>query len=112
MASDGKDGTNAKEKAKAMKLLNMPSDTEWGLYLLNNDSKGATYAYESGIDSNIYAEFIEMLYAVDQPTKSGKLGTFTQDEAVDAINQISGLSRQEKAILWQSVNTTWKKNPY
>ena len=112
MVSDGKDGVNAKEKVAAVKLLDLPSDAEWGLYLLNNESKGATYAYENGVDSDTYAAFIEMLYEVDKPSKSGKYGTFTQDEATDAVNRLEGLSRQEKAALWQSVNTTWKKNPY
>ncbi len=112
MVSDGKDGTSVKEKAAAMKLLNLTSDAEWGLFLLNNESKGANYAYENGIDSSIYADFVEALAKVDKPTKKGKYGTYTQDEAREAVELLEGLSYEEKAALWQSVNTTWKKNPY
>lgn len=50
----------------------------------------------------------------DQPTESGKMGTFTQDEAEAAIAAIAGLTDKERAYLWQSTNKGWKedKNPW
>lgn len=89
------------------------NDSEvWKMYLSMYDGEGDKYAYNKGIYGEDYMYFLEALEDVDTPSKSGKYGTYTQDEARWAVNRLSGLSRQEKAILWQSVNTTWKKNPY
>ena len=51
---------------------------------------------------------------MDQPTESGKLGTYTQDEAEAAIRELSGISNADRAILWQSMNKSWKEanNPW
>ena len=113
--TDGKDGLSAKEKAAAIQKMDLDSNTEWDLYLFNvkeNEAKGARYARDKGVDANTYADFIETLYKVDKPTKSGTYGTFTQDEATAAVKMLEGLSQKEKSALWQSVNTTRKKNPF
>jgi len=110
--TDGKDAINTRERAAAVKMLDLPSDTEWDLYLFKNESRGATYAYENGIECDTYADFIEALNRADKPTKSGNYGSFTQDESTQAVKSLDGLSRKEKATLWQSVNSSWKKNPY
>ena len=41
-------------------------------------------------------------------------GSITQEEAKNAIDSMQGLSRKQKAYLWQSQNKNWKpeKNPY
>ena len=109
---DGKDGLTTKERANAIKMLDLGSSTEWDLYLFNNESKGAEYAREKGVTADTYADFIESLYKVDKPTKTGEYGTFTQDEARKAVKSLKGLSQKEKAALWQSVNTKWKNNPF
>lgn len=77
----------------------------WLMYLSEYESKGTLYAKEKGVSGLTYMEFIDALNDVDKPTKA---------EATKAIKQLSGLSRQEKAALWQSVNTTWKSysNPW
>ena len=97
-------------------ILNMAqSDPEmWQMYLAVNDSKGDLYAYEKGVDGGDYMNFLNTLEEVDKPNESGKLGTYTQDEATKAIKKLKGLSRKEKAALWQSVNTNWKasNNPF
>ena len=84
----------------------------WKMYLSEYESKSDMYAYDNGIDGETYMRFLEILDEVDMPNKTGKYGTYTQDEARKAVNQLEGLSRQEKAALWQSVNTTWKRNPF
>lgn len=69
-------------------------------------------AQEYDIETESYFDFLDMLDKYDQPSKNGKLGTFTQDEAIAAINAMSGLTREQKAYLYQSVNSGWKYNPY
>ena len=112
--TDGKDGLAKLEKANALKMLDLDSDSAWDLYLFKDDSKSATYVRDNGVQSDTYAEFIEALDKYDKPTKSGKYGSYTQEEAYRAINSLKGLSRQEKATLWQSVNSSWKakNNPF
>ena len=112
--TDGKDGLTKLEKANALKMLDLDSDSAWDLYLFKDDSKSATYVRDNGVQSDTYAEFIEALDKYDEPTKSGKYGSYTQEEAYRAINSLKGLSRQEKATLWQSVNSSWKakNNPF
>ena len=113
--ADGKGDLKAKEKAAAIQKLDLDSNTEWDLYLFNIDedkAKGARYAREQGVSADIYADFKEMLYEVDKPTKSGTLGTFTQDEVTKAIRNLNGLSQKEKRALWQSENLKSKKNPF
>lgn len=71
-------------------------------------------AKNAGIEEDTYFEFLDMLKAVDQPTESGKYGSYTQAEAAEAIRNMPGLSNAERAYLWQSVNKSWKanKNPW
>ncbi len=95
-------------------VLDMAQDDPeaWKMYLSMYDSDSDKYAYENGIEGEDYMYFLEALADVDTPTKSGKYGTYTQAEATSAVNRLDGLTREEKAVLWQSVNTGWKKNPF
>ena len=103
----------SKQEVADIILDTAQSDSEmWKMYLSMYESENANYAYEKGIDGETYMLFLEALEEHDKPTKTGKYGTYTQDEAKQAIKSLGRLSRQEKATLWQSVNTTWKKNPY
>ena len=106
----------SKEQIADIALDMAQNDAEvWKMYLStrpNGGSESDLYAYDMGIDGETYMYFLESLNEVDTPSKSGKYGTYTQDEAKKAVNRISGLSKQEKSILWQSVNTGWKKNPF
>ena len=91
------------------------NDSEaWKMYLSEYDNKGAVYARDNGVDGDTYMKFIKSLEKVDKPTESGKYGTYTQDEAYEAISNLKGLSQEDKAILWQSVNENWKakNNPF
>ena len=71
-------------------------------------------AKENGIHEDTYFDFLDMLDEYDQPTESGKLGTFTQAEATAAIAAMPGLTDEQRAWLWQSVNKGWKdkNNPW
>ena len=88
------------------------SDDMWRMYLTEYDSKGDRLAYDNGIDGETYLLFLEALKKADKPNDSGNLGTYTQAEAKAAIGSMKGLTQKEKRTLYQSVNTTWKKNPY
>ena len=70
--------------------------------------------HNNGVAEETYYDFLDTLKEYDQPTKSGKLGSYTQAEAAAAIAAMPGLSREERALLWQSVNKGWssKKNPW
>ena len=70
--------------------------------------------HDDGVAEETYYDFLDMLKEVDQPTKSGKLGSYTQAEATAAIRAMPGLTNKERALLWQSVNKSWKasKNPW
>lgn len=71
-------------------------------------------AKEAGIEEDTYFDFLDMLNEYDQPTESGKYGSFTQAEAAAAVAAVPGLTNEERAYLWQSVNKSWKpdKNPW
>lgn len=65
-----------------------------------------------GLDEDVYYDFLDMLDKYDKPTESGKMGTFTQEEAKAAVSAMSGLTRAQRAYLFQSVDKRWKKNPW
>jgi hypothetical protein len=71
-------------------------------------------ARDYGMSDEDYYTFLDALDKYDQPTESGKYGTFTQDEAADAIASIPGLTGEQRAYLWRSVNKGWKakNNPW
>ena len=84
----------------------------WNMYFTMYGSNNDAYAYDNGIEGETYMQFIKTLNKYDEPNNAGKYGTYTQDEVENAINSMEGLSREEKAILYQSANTTWKRNPF
>lgn len=71
-------------------------------------------AKSAGIDDDTYYSFLDMLKEYDEPTEGGTMGTFTQDEATAAVRAMPGLTSEERAFLWQSVNSGWKSknNPW
>ena len=114
---DAANEDNSLKKAEVVDVLrNMDTDGSetWALFMSQNDSYGANYAKNTGVDGNKYVEFLDVLEEVDQPTESGKFGTYTQDEAKEAIENLTGVSNRDRAILWKSVNKNWKdkNNPW
>lgn len=69
---------------------------------------GAAY----GIDETDYLLYKLALQVVDQPTESGKFGSYTNDEIQDAIDMLTGLSDDAKAYLWEAQGKSEKSNPY
>ena len=71
-------------------------------------------AMNTGMSDEQYYGFLDALEAHDTPTESGKYGTFTQDEAKAAIASLPNLTREQRAYLWQSMNSSWKakNNPW
>ena len=106
------DSTKKKEVVDVIDGLGVDNDDAWTLYLSRYDSTGAQYAKRGGIEGNVYIDFIDALDRVDKPTEAGIYGTYTQEEATAAISMLKGLSREDKAILWHSVNPKWKNNPF
>lgn len=130
----GGDPTNA-EKADAISMVGGLSDSE--IAFLWNTEQGYE-AYAAGIDMKVYVDvlgeggsvnveklvdakaydiseeayfdFLDSLKEHDQPSESGKLGTFTQAEATAAIAAMPGLTDAQRAYLWQSVDKRWKEN--
>ena len=94
-----------------MDMAQNDSET-WLMYLSMYDSESAMSVRDSGVSGEAYMYFLESLNEYDKPTKSGKYGTYTQEEAYWAAKNIEGLSQKDRAVLWQSVNSGWKKNPF
>lgn len=65
-----------------------------------------------GIDEADYILYRLALHMVDQPTESGKLGTYTNEEVEAAINMLSGLSDKARGYLWEAQGKSEKSNPY
>ncbi len=106
-------GKISKQKVVDIILDMAQNDSEtWKMYLSMYDSESDKYAYNKGIQGQDYMDFLVSLDKYDKPTKSGKYGTYTQEEVKKAIDNMQGLSRKEKSALYQSVNTGWKNNPY
>ena len=116
----GLDAANTDNSVKKSEVVDVIreidiEDTEaWALFLSQNDSYGANYAKEKGVAGNKYVEFLDTLDTVDKPTESGNLGSYTQEEATEAIRRVPGISNRDRAILWKSVNKNWKdkNNPW
>ena len=109
------DGKISKQEVVDIILDMAQNDSEmWAMYLTEYESKGDEYAHDKGVAGKAYMDFLVALDEYDTPNDSGKYGTYTQKEAENAIRSLKGLTQEEKAALWQSVNTTWKakNNPF
>jgi hypothetical protein len=69
-------------------------------------------AQEYDIETETYFGFLDSLKDVDKPTKNGNYGSYTQDEVKLAISATPGLTKEQKAYLYQSINSGWKNNPW
>lgn len=97
-----------KEKQDAMRMVGL----EEGEYAYLFDTDKTYKLYDEGVTGKTYLDFLDALEMVDKPSKNGKLGSYTQNEVIDAISRLDGLSNIEKSALYLSINSTWKKNPY
>lgn len=79
-----------------------------GLKLREKIDGGAAY----GIDESDYLLYRLALHVVDQPSESGKLGSYTGDEVEAAIDMLTGLDDEARAYLWEAAGKSEKSNPY
>lgn len=79
-----------------------------GLKLQEKIDGGAAY----GIDEADYLLYRLALHVVDQPSESGKLGSYTGDEVQSAIDMLTGLDDEARAYLWEAAGKSEKSNPY
>ena len=112
---DDNGGKISKQEVVDIALGMAQSDSElWNMYLSEYNSKADVHLHEFGIEGEDYMTVIKKLDVVDQPNKSGKLGTYTNDEIAAAISMVRGLDSNERAELWQSMtgSTSTKNNPW
>lgn len=69
---------------------------------------GAAY----GIDETDYLLYRLALHIADQPSESGKLGSYTGEEVEAAIDMLPGLDDEARAYLWAAAGKSGKSNPY
>lgn len=79
-----------------------------GLKLREKIDGGAAY----GIDEVDYLLYRLALRVADQPSESGKLGSYTGDEVEAAIDMLPGLDDEARAYLWEAAGKSENSNPY
>lgn len=89
-------------------LYNLTVANSSGLKLQEKIDGGAAY----GIDEADYLLYRLALHVVDQPSESGKLGSYTGDEVEAAIDMLTGLDDEARAYLWEAAGKSEKSNPY
>ena len=91
------------------------NDSEiWKMYLTQYDAKKDFAIQDAGIDGEEYMTVLQNVDKYDKPNKNGKLGTYTNDEITTAVKKTSGLTKSERAILWQEItgSSSTKNNPW
>ena len=89
-------------------LYNLTVGNSDGIKLQEKIDGGAAY----GIDETDYLLYRLSLHVVDQPSESGKLGSYTGEEVQAAIDMLTGLSDNAKSYLWEAQGKSEKSNPY
>ena len=110
---DGKEQISALQKYRAIVDSGMNEQNQ--IHALAATMTEAEYekldaGYNNGITPTMYVNFRETLPSFDQDGN----GNFSQEEVKSAINSMRGLSKQQKAVLWQLANKAWKagNNPF
>lgn len=68
-------------------------------------------AYMAEKEADISPATYAMFYIASQKAKGDK-SNVSQEAAEAAVNAMDGLTQHQKAYLYQSVNASWKKNPF
>lgn len=66
----------------------------------------------NSIDEADYMLYKLALSMVDEPTKSGKFGSYTNDEVQMAIDMLTDLDDEARAYLWEAQGKSESSNPY
>lgn len=110
---DGKTQVSELQKAEAIAGSRMSAEQKTqALSVVMSESsydKLVTVA-DYGVDPDKYVGYKKALQEHD---KDGN-GNYSQEEVTAAIKSMSGLSKEEKAALWQATNKSWKpkSNPF
>ena len=96
-----------REKAEDI-LYDIAVGNKAGEKLRETIDDGSAY----GIDDADYLLFRLALSVVDQPTQSGKMGSYTNEEVEEAIGMLAGLSDDAKSFFWTSQGKSEKSNPW
>ena len=91
------------------------NDSEvWKMYLSQYDAEKDLKIRRAGIGGAEYMAVIQNVDKYDRPNKNGKLGTYTNEEIATAVGKTYGLTKRERAILWQELtgSTSTKNNPW
>lgn len=100
---------SAEQRGKAEDILyDLTVENSTGTKLREKIAGGAAH----GIDEADYILFRLALEVVDQPTESGKLGSYTNDEVEEAIGMLDGLTDAERSYLWTMQGKSDKSNPW
>lgn len=96
-----------KESAEEM-MYDLATNNGDGKKLAEKVDGGAAY----GLSESDYILYRLALEMVDEPSESGKYGTYTTDEVQAAIDMVDGLSDAARAYLWEAAGKNAKTNPY
>lgn len=100
---------NAEQRGKLEDAMyDLATGSSAGTKMQEKIDGGAAY----GLDETDYLLYKLALELVDQPTESGKMGTYTNDEVEAAIDMLAGLSDGAKGYLWAAQGKSEKSNPW
>lgn len=96
-----------KESAEEM-MYDLATNNGDGKKIAEKVDGGAAY----GLSESDYVLYRLALEMVDEPSESGRYGTYTTDEVQAAIDMVDGLSDAARAYLWEAAGKNAKTNPY
>ena len=110
--SDGK--LEKREVVDVITSMKVSNDDAWALYLSEYEAKKDLAIRDAGIGGKDYMTVLQNVDKYDKPNDNGKLGTYTNDEITNAVKNTSGLSKEERAVLWQELtgSKSTKNNPW
>ena len=100
--------SSEQRRALETDIYNLAVANSDGLKLREKIDGGAA----NGIEETDYLLYLLALQISDQPSESGKLGSYTAEEVEAAIAMLPGLDDEARAYLWIAAGKSEKSNPY